>query len=309
MHSAPHLEISCRTRFQRRSAIPAARFAGALIALSEQEPRFLAVANNMLKVAGLELKADEHGKLIRELGLDEPIRKALAQYFDESMERVSGWYKRHVRLVLLAIGWREGIVVAIVIPVTILLTLFASWIMGYTLNRVSLFALIFSIGILVDDAIVVIENIARHWGMKDGRSRRSAAVDAVSEVIEISAEQIEPPPNFGAAVKREFISGMGKVGERFVIILDADRAFDVGDMAQLCEARQLALAWGVVPKAIGETHTMTETVARACEVARKEGFAEKGDEIVVVAGVPFGKSGGTNSLRVAVVNRPAPKSN
>ena len=43
--------------------------------------------------------------------------------------------------------------------------------MGYTLNRVSLFALIFSIGILVDDAIVVIENIARHWGMGDGRDR------------------------------------------------------------------------------------------------------------------------------------------
>jgi multidrug efflux pump subunit AcrB len=71
--------------------------------------------------------------------------------------------------VWLAIGWREALVVAIVIPVTILLTLFAAWIMGYTLNRVSLFALIFSIGILVDDAIVVIENIARHWGMKDGR--------------------------------------------------------------------------------------------------------------------------------------------
>ena len=66
-------------------------------------------------------------------------------------------------------GWRESIVVAIVIPVTILLTLFAANIMGYTLNRVSLFALIFSIGILVDDAIVVIENIARHWGMKRGR--------------------------------------------------------------------------------------------------------------------------------------------
>ena len=63
--------------------------------------------------------------------------------------------------------------VAIVIPVTILLTLFASWLMGYTLNRVSLFALIFSIGILVDDAIVVIENIARHWGMGDGRDRRA----------------------------------------------------------------------------------------------------------------------------------------
>ena len=85
-------------------------------------------------------------------------------------------------LVVLAIGWREGIVVAVVIPLTILLTLFASWLMGYTLNRVSLFALIFSIGILVDDAIVVIENIARHWAMHDGRSRRQAAIEAVAEV-------------------------------------------------------------------------------------------------------------------------------
>ena len=87
-----------------------------------------------------------------------------------------------VALVWLAIGWREAVVVAVVIPVTILLTLFAAWIMGYTLNRVSLFALIFSIGILVDDAIVVIENIARHWGMSDGRSRVTGAVDAVAEV-------------------------------------------------------------------------------------------------------------------------------
>ncbi|HEU4804237.1 MAG TPA: efflux RND transporter permease subunit, partial [Nitrobacter sp.] len=87
-----------------------------------------------------------------------------------------------VVLVAVAIGWREALVVAVVIPTTILLTLFASWIMGYTLNRVSLFALIFSIGILVDDAIVVIENIARHWTMRDGRSRAQAAIDAVAEV-------------------------------------------------------------------------------------------------------------------------------
>jgi multidrug efflux pump subunit AcrB len=87
-----------------------------------------------------------------------------------------------ILLVWLAIGWREAIVVAVVIPVTILLTLFAAWIMGYTLNRVSLFALIFSIGILVDDAIVVIENIARHWGMRDGRSRVEGAIAAVAEV-------------------------------------------------------------------------------------------------------------------------------
>ncbi len=87
-----------------------------------------------------------------------------------------------VLLVGFVIGWREGIVVLVVIPTTILLTLFASYIMGYTINRVSLFALIFAIGILVDDAIVVIENIARHWGMKDGRSKVQKAIEAVAEV-------------------------------------------------------------------------------------------------------------------------------
>ncbi|MCC4243946.1 efflux RND transporter permease subunit [Stappia indica] len=87
-----------------------------------------------------------------------------------------------IALVMAAIGRREALVVAVVIPVTILLTLFAAWVMGYTLNRVSLFALIFSIGILVDDAIVVIENIARHWGMADGRDCRTAAIEAVAEV-------------------------------------------------------------------------------------------------------------------------------
>jgi multidrug efflux pump subunit AcrB len=87
-----------------------------------------------------------------------------------------------VLLVAFAIGWREALVVAVVIPTTILLTLFAARLMGYTLNRVSLFALIFSIGILVDDAIVVIENIARHWAMKDGRTPVQAAIDAVAEV-------------------------------------------------------------------------------------------------------------------------------
>lgn len=87
-----------------------------------------------------------------------------------------------VLLIAVSIGWREAVVVAVVIPTTILLTLFAARIMGYTLNRVSLFALIFSIGILVDDAIVVIENISRHWAMRDGRAPAQAAVDAVAEV-------------------------------------------------------------------------------------------------------------------------------
>ena len=87
-----------------------------------------------------------------------------------------------VLLIVFAIGWREALVTLVVIPTTILLTLFASKLMGYTINRVSLFALIFSIGILVDDAIVVVENIARHWAMKDDRSRLQGAVEAVAEV-------------------------------------------------------------------------------------------------------------------------------
>ncbi len=87
-----------------------------------------------------------------------------------------------VALIGFAIGWREAGVTAIVIPTTIMLTMFASKVLGFTINRVSLFALIFSIGILVDDAIVMIENIARHWAMRDGRDRVQAAIEAVAEV-------------------------------------------------------------------------------------------------------------------------------
>ena len=87
-----------------------------------------------------------------------------------------------VALITLAIGWREGLVVLVVIPTTILLTLFAAWLMGYTINRVSLFALIFSIGILVDDAIVVVENIVRHWRHGGTRPLHEVAVEAVAEV-------------------------------------------------------------------------------------------------------------------------------
>ncbi len=87
-----------------------------------------------------------------------------------------------VVLIAVAIGWREALVTLVVIPTTILLTLFSAKLMGYTINRVSLFALIFSIGILVDDAIVVVENIARHWAMRDGRPRARAAIEAVAEV-------------------------------------------------------------------------------------------------------------------------------
>ncbi len=70
-----------------------------------------------------------------------------------------------VLLVLFTLGRREALVVGMAVVITLAATLFASWAWGFTINRVSLFALIFSIGILVDDAIVVVENIHRHWGV------------------------------------------------------------------------------------------------------------------------------------------------
>ncbi len=86
-----------------------------------------------------------------------------------------------VILVLLSLGRKEAVVVGAAVIVTLALTLFASWAWGFTLNRVSLFALIFSIGILVDDAIVVVENIYRHMQRGD-RSLTEAIPAAVDEV-------------------------------------------------------------------------------------------------------------------------------
>jgi multidrug efflux pump subunit AcrB len=83
-------------------------------------------------------------------------------------------------LVAMALGWRASLVVAVAVPVTLALTILVSYTYGYTLNRVTLFALIFSIGILVDDAIVVVENIHRHFKLS-GVSVKTA-IEAVDEV-------------------------------------------------------------------------------------------------------------------------------
>jgi multidrug efflux pump subunit AcrB len=86
-------------------------------------------------------------------------------------------------LIWLVLGRRESAVVLTAIPVTLALTLFVFYLYGYTLNRITLFALIFSIGILVDDAIVVVENVVRHARMsRDGRGLDAIAVRAVDEV-------------------------------------------------------------------------------------------------------------------------------
>ncbi len=87
-------------------------------------------------------------------------------------------------LIAITLGLRESLIVFTAIPVTLALTLAVFYLYGYTLNRITLFALIFSIGILVDDAIVVVENIVRHWRMpaNQGRPPFDVAVEAVDEV-------------------------------------------------------------------------------------------------------------------------------
>jgi len=87
-----------------------------------------------------------------------------------------------ILLVGFALGRREAVIVGAAVILTLTATLFASWAWGFTLNRVSLFALIFSIGILVDDAIVVVENIHRHQQLTPGDSLRDIIPRAVDEV-------------------------------------------------------------------------------------------------------------------------------
>ncbi len=110
-----------------------------------------------------------------------------------------------VLLVLFALGWREAIIVGSAVIITLAITLFASWAWGFTLNRVSLFALIFSIGILVDDAIVVVENIHRHM-QKGGRK--------LAEVIPLAVDEVGGPTILAtftvvaALLPMAFVSGL-----------------------------------------------------------------------------------------------------
>jgi multidrug efflux pump subunit AcrB len=109
-----------------------------------------------------------------------------------------------VVLIALALGWRESVVVAVAVPVTLALTLFINYIYGYTLNRVTLFALIFSIGILVDDAIVVVENIHRHFKMhKIAPLTAALAVDEVGNPTILATLAV-----IAALLPMAFVSGL-----------------------------------------------------------------------------------------------------
>lgn len=124
--------------------------------------------------------------------LPNDIQMAVTRHYGETAEEKSNELLFHMLiavlgvslLILISLGWRESIIVALAIPSTLALTLLVFYLTGFTLNRITLFALIFSIGILVDDAIVVVENITRHLHLPQnaGRSWRAVAIEAVSEV-------------------------------------------------------------------------------------------------------------------------------
>ncbi|MGE0452372.1 MAG: efflux RND transporter permease subunit [Vicinamibacteria bacterium] len=139
-----------------------------------------AVADRVLeKVAALRprlLPSDLHVEVTRNYGATARDKS------NELVEHLLIATLSVVALISLAMGWRSGLVVGIAVPVTLALTLLIYYLAGYTLNRVTLFALIFSIGILVDDAIVVVENIERHHREKKSQPLLRTAVEAVDEV-------------------------------------------------------------------------------------------------------------------------------
>ncbi|HEV2306304.1 MAG TPA: efflux RND transporter permease subunit [Candidatus Acidoferrales bacterium] len=140
------------------------------------------IAENVLKkvdsLRGNMLPNDLHVTVTRDYGATAKDKS------DELLEHLLIATLSVTLLIAFALGWRESGVVLLAIPVTLALTLAIFCLYGYTLNRVTLFALIFSIGILVDDAIVVIENIVRHFRLPENRGRPLAdvAVEAVDEV-------------------------------------------------------------------------------------------------------------------------------
>ena len=133
------------------------------------------VAERIEQLRGELIPEGMHVEVVRDYGqtATDKAQKLIQKLFFATMSVVL--------LVLFALGKREALVVGAAVVLTLALTLFASWAMGFTLNRVSLFALIFSIGILVDDAIVVVENIHRHMA-RGGKTLREAIPPAVDEV-------------------------------------------------------------------------------------------------------------------------------
>ncbi len=135
----------------------------------------------------LERVEDAKGRII-----PDNVHMTITRHYGETSKEKSDELLLHMLIAVVSVtiliwftlGHRESGVVAFAIPVTLALTLTTFYLYGYTLNRITLFALIFSIGILVDDAIVVVENMVRHYRLPEnqGRSKFDVAIEAVDEV-------------------------------------------------------------------------------------------------------------------------------
>jgi len=144
---------------------------------------------NAVEVAGNVLRRIEP---LKGVVIPSDVQLAITRQYGETAAEKSNELLLHMLiavisvslLIAITLGIRESLIVFLAIPVTLALTLAVFYLYGYTLNRITLFALIFSIGILVDDAIVIVENIVRHWRMPANRARPpyEVAIEAVDEV-------------------------------------------------------------------------------------------------------------------------------
>jgi multidrug efflux pump subunit AcrB len=170
---------------------PGTSYPGPATAGSEHPAVTIAIAKRTgTNATGLAERVLEKVERLRPRLLPAELRLDVTRNYGETAKDKSNELVEHlliatlsvVALISLAMGWRSGLVVGIAVPVTLALTLFIYYLAGYTLNRVTLFALIFSIGILVDDAIVVVENIERHHREGKGLSFARTAIEATDEV-------------------------------------------------------------------------------------------------------------------------------
>jgi multidrug efflux pump subunit AcrB len=132
------------------------------------------------KLAELEashLPAGVHVRITRNLG------ETANDKVNELVENLLVALVIVIALFAWTLGWREGLVVAVAVPITFSLTLLFNYFAGYTINRVTLFALILSLGLVVDDPVVDVENIHRHFQMRRGRLPRSAAVNGRPPIL------------------------------------------------------------------------------------------------------------------------------
>lgn len=161
---------------------------------SKYKSEYPAVTISIAKVKGADAmkiseKIIEHLAVLKKSVIPDDVHVEVTRNYGETASHKVGELLMHLGiailavtvLVMLAMGWRGGLVVFFSVPLTFALTLFSYYLLGYTLNRITLFALVFVVGIVVDDSIIIAENMHRHFKMKR-LPFKQAAIFAINEV-------------------------------------------------------------------------------------------------------------------------------